>query len=68
MSANSALHSLLETVGESISDIQNVELTSQVDNQRCPHHFGYLADLSDNSCIPEECLLCSKVVKCILHL
>ena len=68
MAANVAVDSLLELVEEAISDLKSVELKNQVDHQNCPHQFGYLADLPDDSFIPEECLLCSKVIKCILHL
>ena len=63
--AKVAVDSLLESVEEVISNLKDVEPRSQVD-QRCPYHFGYLADLPDDSFIPKECCLCSKVIKCIL--
>ena len=62
-----AIDSLLESIEESISNLKGVELRSQVDH-RCPYQFGYLADLPDDSFIPKECCLCSKVIKCILDL
>ena len=68
MAANVAVDSLLESVEEVIYDLKSVELKSQIDHQRCPHQFGYLVDLPDDSFIPKECLYCSKVIKCILHL
>ena len=68
MAANVAIDNLLESVEEAISELKDIEPKSQVDHQRCPHQFGYLADLPDDSFIPKECLLCSKVIKCILHL
>ena len=34
----------------------------------CPHHFGYLANRPKNASIPQECLICSKIVKCMLKL
>ena len=68
MAANVAVESLLESVEEAISELKGIEPKNQVDHQRCPHQFGYLADLHDDSFISEECLLCSKVTKCILHL
>ena len=68
MDANVAVANLLESVKEVISDLKNEDLTSQVDHQKCPYYFGYLADIPDDSFITEECLLCSKVIKCVLHL
>jgi hypothetical protein len=32
----------------------------------CPHHFRYLAKRPKNAPIPQECLICSKVVECML--
>ena len=34
----------------------------------CPHHFGYLANRSKNAPIPQECLVCPKIVDCMLKL
>jgi len=34
---------------------------------QCPHDFGYLAKRPKNSPIPQECLVCSKTVECILQ-
>lgn len=36
------------------------------ETQKCPHHFGYLSQRSSEEEIPEECLACEKVVKCIV--
>ena len=60
--------SLLTSVEETISELESIQLKNQADHQRCSYHFGYLADLHDRSLIPEECLLCSKVIKCVLYL
>jgi len=68
MAANVAVDSLWESVEEAICELKDIKANSQVDHQRCPYQFGYLVDLPDDSFIPEECLLCSKVIKCILHL
>ena len=59
--------SFIETVRDVISDLESNELKRKVD-QPCSHHFGYLTDLPNDSSIPEECLLCSKMVECILNL
>jgi len=31
----------------------------------CPHRFGYLASRPKNDSIPEECLICPKIVNCM---
>lgn len=33
---------------------------------KCPHHFGYLSQRSKNESIPEECMICEKIVQCML--
>lgn len=32
---------------------------------KCPHHFGYLSELSKSTPIPEGCFFCPRVVECI---
>jgi len=66
MAANVAVDCLLESVEEAISDLKTVDLWSQVDHQRCLHQFGYLADLPNDSFIPEECILCPRVIECMV--
>jgi hypothetical protein len=68
MSADYVIDSLLETVKDAIFDLKSNELKNKIDLQNCSHYFGYLAKLPDDSSIPEECLLCSKVVECIMQL
>ena len=34
----------------------------------CPHNFGYLANRPKNAPIPQECLICPKIVDCMLKL
>ena len=67
MAAKVAVDSLLKSVEDAISNLKGVELKSQVDHQKCSHQFGYLANLPDDSFIPKECFLCSKMIKCISH-
>ena len=68
MDVNVAVTSLLESIEEGISDLKNEDTRSQVDYQKCPHYFGYLANIPGDSFIPEGCIFCSKVIKCALHL
>lgn len=32
----------------------------------CTHHFGYLSKRSTKEKIPEECIVCGSIVKCML--
>ncbi|MDH7563325.1 MAG: hypothetical protein QHH24_00365 [Candidatus Bathyarchaeota archaeon] len=32
----------------------------------CPHHLGYLSDRSNKEKIPEQCMVCENIVKCML--
>jgi len=34
------------------------------DPSKVPHHFGYLANRPKNAPIPEECLICSRMLEC----
>jgi hypothetical protein len=31
----------------------------------CSHHFGYIGEREQKEQIPEECLLCTEVIKCM---
>jgi hypothetical protein len=33
---------------------------------QCAHHFGYLSERSSKDKIPEECMICDKVLECML--
>jgi hypothetical protein len=33
----------------------------------CTHHFGYLSQRSTKEKIPEECVMCEKIVQCMLQ-
>lgn len=65
MSSESSIEQILERVKDSITNPQKNE--SKKDDTICCHHFGYLSKCNQNESIPEECLLCSKVVECIVH-
>ena len=67
MATNIPVDGLFEKVKDAISNQQPTE--SENANKsltNCPHHFGYLADLPKNVPFPEECLLCTRVVECII--
>jgi len=33
----------------------------------CPHYFGYLAKRPKDAPIPQQCLVCSRIVDCMLN-
>ncbi len=66
MTTNTSTDELFEKVLEAISD-QQASTNKEENNQTiCLHYFGYLSKLPKKSSIPEDCLLCSKVVECIV--
>jgi len=67
MTTDVSLERLLEKINDSISNQSSIESeTEEESHKKCPHNFGYLANLTKNTSIPEECLLCSRVVECIV--
>ncbi|MEJ2242880.1 MAG: hypothetical protein P8Y18_12190 [Candidatus Bathyarchaeota archaeon] len=42
--------------------IESTESKNNVEHQKCLYHFGYLADISSHSLIPNYCIHCSKVI------
>lgn len=37
-----------------------------LEEHKCPHYFGYLSHRSKKEKIPEECMICEKIVQCML--
>ena len=35
--------------------------------EACLHHLGYLKTLSEDASIPDECLVCPKIMVCYVH-
>ena len=67
MTTNFPTDILLGKVKGEISNQESTKLESkEKDPLNCPHHFGYLFELPKNISFPEECLLCSRVVECIV--
>ena len=63
------LDKLFLKVKNALSEPVETESDKQEKNHtKCPYHFGYLAKLCKNKPLPEECLLCSKVVECITRI
>jgi len=43
---------------------KNTESPAQ---SECPHYLGYLKKRPKNTPIPDSCLVCQKMIQCILH-
>ncbi|MEM2910901.1 MAG: hypothetical protein QXM52_00790 [Candidatus Bathyarchaeia archaeon] len=39
---------------------------STAEKEECKHYFGYLSERTTKEGLPEECLLCGKIVQCML--
>ena len=68
---SSKLFNRTETV---VDEIQNENQAREEERQNsseetgsevCPHSFGYLRTLPRNDPIPDECLICKKVMQCM---
>ena len=66
MSFEVALHRLFELNMDSNSPSEIKVKNEERDNSKCPHYFGYLSEHKNERSYPEKCLVCSKVVDCIL--
>lgn len=75
MTSGSRLSLLLEKVKDLISGQRQkekeekeppVKLPAKKEKgpSECPHHFGYLANRPKNESIPQECLICPKILEC----
>ena len=62
MSLEVALH----TIFKDTSNICQKPQKDKILHSKCPHYFGYLSERNEDTNIPEECLICSKAVKCIV--
>ena len=43
---------------------KNIRSTAEIDE--CKHFFGYLSERTKKEELPEECMLCGKIVQCML--
>jgi len=39
----------------------------KLDSVVCKHHFGYLKNRQKNDPIPDECLVCHRMIECMLR-
>jgi len=57
--APGALEKVLKVLKESANDIEKNEQAG------CSHFIGYLKTRPENSPIPDECLVCAKILRCM---
>ncbi|MEM2263415.1 MAG: hypothetical protein QW160_04255 [Candidatus Bathyarchaeia archaeon] len=43
-----------------------ISIKPSAETARCPHYFGYLSECSTRDRLPEECMICPKIVQCML--
>ena len=68
MTTEASSNNMLEKVKMAISNQESIERDKEKKNYSCSNYYGYLAKLSKNAPVPEECFLCPKVVECIAPL
>lgn len=58
---------------ENVPDEEKMSMTgvnksfAEFEEVKCEHFLGYLKNRPKNTPIPEDCLTCSEMIKCILH-
>ena len=56
---------MLDKIEQAISAQQEKEKTQvKSASKECPHRFGYLSGLPKGKPVPEECLVCPKMLEC----
>jgi hypothetical protein len=67
MFVNDALGRIIRKAKEASSNQQKSEAEiEEKDSKKCSHHFGYLVKHPKNSPYPEECLLCTRLLECVV--
>ncbi|MGB9683636.1 MAG: hypothetical protein C0193_00315 [Candidatus Bathyarchaeota archaeon] len=53
---------------ETEMELQSEKVVQQPSTEAvgCKHHFGYLSERSKSEALPEECIVCPKIVQCML--
>jgi len=54
----------LETKHEEVVSAAQPQPSAETSN--CKHYFGYLSERSSRDAPPEECMVCPKIVQCML--
>jgi len=64
-SAQKKKETKIKEAKERIHKIKSVQQPF-LEEHKCPHHFGYLSERSRKEAIPEGCIICEKIVQCML--
>jgi hypothetical protein len=51
---------------EEIVRIIQEKMTEPTRNPECAHNFGYLSQRSNRENVPEECMVCERMLDCML--
>ncbi len=54
-----------DKLGQALPTIEK-EIVERPPKIQCTHHFGYLSQRPKKEGIPEECMVCERIVKCML--
>ncbi|RLI45993.1 hypothetical protein DRO69_04100 [Candidatus Bathyarchaeota archaeon] len=46
--------------------VEHPKKLEETNSKSCPHHFGYLKTHARDESLPDECLTCSKLLRCML--
>jgi len=57
---------LIEASNVKLVQEAKIEEPKEPSATKCPHHFGYLSKRSGDGKIPESCMMCEKIVQCML--
>jgi hypothetical protein len=63
---DSAISVAVENVDSKPEQPRKLEHPVEESALKCVHHLGYLSGRSSKEKIPEECMICRNVVKCML--
>jgi hypothetical protein len=63
---DSATNVKVENVDSKLEQPREFERPVEGPIAKCAHHLGFLSERSSKEKIPEECMVCENIVKCIL--
>ena len=46
--------------------LPRITVLAPSEQQSCPHYFGYIANWDKNDPFPDNCLICPKLLKCMV--
>jgi len=46
--------------------LPRITVSTPDEQQNCPYYFGYIANWDRNDAFPDNCLICPKLLKCMV--